>query len=83
MKPIDRAVEILGLKRIGMLFTPPITPQAVFKWTQDGVMVPAERCVAIELATDGAVTRYDLRPDVFGPSPQNDCPQPNPMKEAA
>lgn len=81
MKPIDLAVEILGLKGIGMLFTPPITPQAVFKWTQAGVMVPAERCMSIEIATSGRVTRYELRPDVFGTAP--DCPHPNPMKEAA
>ncbi|HZR35701.1 MAG TPA: helix-turn-helix domain-containing protein [Nevskia sp.] len=28
--------------------------------------VPAERCIAIEEAVGGQVTRYDLRPDVFG-----------------
>jgi DNA-binding transcriptional regulator YdaS (Cro superfamily) len=31
--------------------------------------VPAERCVAIEQVTGGEVTRYDLRPDVFGEAP--------------
>jgi DNA-binding transcriptional regulator YdaS (Cro superfamily) len=31
--------------------------------------VPAERCIPIEEATCGAVTRYELRPDVFGPAP--------------
>ncbi len=31
--------------------------------------VPAERVLAIEAATHGKVTRYDLRPDVFGPAP--------------
>lgn len=28
--------------------------------------VPAEHCRAIEKITDGKVTRYQLRPDVFG-----------------
>lgn len=28
--------------------------------------VPAERCRQIEEVTGGAVTRYELRPDVFG-----------------
>lgn len=28
--------------------------------------VPAEVCLGIETATAGEVTRYDLRPDVFG-----------------
>lgn len=31
--------------------------------------VPPSRCLAIEDATAGAVTRYDLRPDVFGDPP--------------
>lgn len=31
--------------------------------------VPAERCLPIERITNGAVTRYELRPDVFGESP--------------
>jgi DNA-binding transcriptional regulator YdaS (Cro superfamily) len=31
--------------------------------------VPAERCIAIESATGATVTRYDLRPDVFGEPP--------------
>lgn len=31
--------------------------------------VPAELCLAIEKACGGQVTRFDLRPDVFGESP--------------
>lgn len=42
-----------------------ITVQAVYKW-QKYKKVPAEHCLAIEKATNGAVTRYNLRPDVFG-----------------
>lgn len=30
---------------------------------------PANRCLAIEAATNGAVTRYELRPDVYGEPP--------------
>lgn len=60
-----------------------ITVQAVYKWEKSARGIPAEYCRIIEQATHGAVTRYDLRPDVFGPAPDRDCPQPNPMKEAA
>ena len=60
MKAIQRAVDILGLAGIGRLYDPPISAQAVHKWKQ----VPAERCPAIEQATNGAVTCEDLRPDV-------------------
>jgi DNA-binding transcriptional regulator YdaS (Cro superfamily) len=39
--------------------------------------VPADRCLPIERATGGAVTRYDLRPDIFG-----DAPDGAPAREA-
>lgn len=35
-----------------------------------GRKVPADICPKIEEATGGEITRYDLRPDVFGPSPK-------------
>jgi DNA-binding transcriptional regulator YdaS (Cro superfamily) len=31
---------------------------------------PAERCADVERATGGSVTKHDLRPDIFGPSPE-------------
>lgn len=59
-------------------------PNSLLSQWKTGVRrVPAEHCRAIEQATNGAVTRYDLRPDVFGASPACDCTQPQPMKEAA
>ena len=41
------------------------------KWLHRDGKVPAELCIAIELATGGKVTRYELRPDVFGDPPSN------------
>ena len=46
-----------------------IRPQAVQKWVRLG-RVPADRVLAVEDATGGKVTRFDLRPDVFGPPPR-------------
>lgn len=40
-----------------------------------GRRVPAERCLAIEQATGGAVTRYELRPDIFGQAPAGETPE--------
>ncbi|HCP78966.1 MAG: hypothetical protein CML16_03145 [Pusillimonas sp.] len=40
-----------------------VTPQAVCFWRDGLRKIPAEQCTAIERATDGAVTRRDLRPD--------------------
>lgn len=36
-------------------------------------IVPAEFCLKIEKATNSSVTRYELRPDVFGEVPQEEA----------
>lgn len=45
-----------------------VVPMTISQWKRRR-KVPAERCLAVEAATDGAVTRYELREDVFGPAP--------------
>lgn len=61
----QKAADILG-----------VTQSAVSQWLQwiedndRGTKITAERAVLIERATNGDVTRYDLRPDVFGPAPK-------------
>lgn len=47
-----------------------IKQQNVSWWINKSKKVPAERCAAIERATNGAVRKEDLRPDVFGPPPE-------------
>lgn len=44
-----------------------VPPALISQWTADERprQVPAPRCVAIELATDGAVTCEEMRPDVL------------------
>lgn len=39
--------------------------QAVDRWCRTG-QVPARHCIPIEEISNGAATRYELRPDVFG-----------------
>jgi DNA-binding transcriptional regulator YdaS (Cro superfamily) len=61
---IARAVEIAGgltamTRRLGMK-----NPQAVYEWVKYD-RVPAARVLAIETAVDGAVTRHQLRPDLY------------------
>ena len=46
-----------------------ISSEAVRKWELS--RVPAERCLEIERMTQGAITVYELRPDVFGPAPSS------------
>jgi DNA-binding transcriptional regulator YdaS (Cro superfamily) len=42
-----------------------VSPQAVSEILRRGRRVPAEWCLPIETATAGAVTRHDLRPDLY------------------
>lgn len=49
----------------------------VWNWLQRGI--PADECPTIEKATDGEVTRYQLRPDVFGEA----APKPKRTRKAA
>lgn len=46
-----------------------VSPAFVWQWVNGKRPVPAQHCIPIEKATGGAVTRYDLRPDVFGSAP--------------
>lgn len=41
-----------------------ISPQAVWKWS----VVPVERVAQLVELAGGAVTREELRPDIFGPA---------------
>lgn len=64
---IERACEIVGGQaEIARICD--VTDQAVYKWVKKG-FPPAERCISIEEATNSKVTRYELRPDVFGSEP--------------
>lgn len=47
-----------------------ICPQAVQKWCRAGI-VPAKRVLEVERAINNKITRYELRPDLFGPADTN------------
>lgn len=66
---IEKAVLLLGgqtetARRLG------IKQQLVGYWIKSGRCSP-KFAVGIENLTSGKVTRYDLRPDVFGQNPNN------------
>lgn len=71
MNALGRAIQVCGTqselaRRIGGK----VRQAHVWNWKRSGT-VPAEYCRAIEEATHGEVTRYQLRPDVFGPMPDD------------
>lgn len=45
-----------------------VSKQALQFWRR----IPAEYCRRLERACDGTVTRYQMRPDVFGTGPEDD-----------
>lgn len=49
---------------------PPLNPSLVSQWATGRRPVAAHHCLAIEQATDRSITRYQLRPDVFGAMPE-------------
>jgi len=66
---LDRAIGIVGggAAGLGRIYDPAISGAAVAKWRKKGV--PANRVSEIEKATGFSVTRYNLRPDIFGALP--------------
>ncbi len=59
---IQRASEIAGGKA-ALARQVGVKPPTVQQWASGTRPVAIERCVAIEMATKGAVTRKDLRPN--------------------
>lgn len=66
MTKLNEAISILGQKNLANLLN--VTSEAITNWKPRNT-VPAKHCLAIQTATKGVVTVYDLRPDVFGPNP--------------
>jgi len=65
MDALQRAVEIAG-GQVALARDVGVTPQAVHLWLRKKTAPPA-RCLAIEAATNGAVTCHELRPDIYPP----------------
>lgn len=49
-----------------------VTQQAVWKWLDEGMALPAEHVLKVEAAT--RVPRHDLRPDLYPRGLQDDTP---------
>jgi len=47
-----------------------VTQGLVWQWLSARTRITAERALEIEAATAGAVSRHELRPDVFGQPPR-------------
>ncbi len=62
MSALDKAIDILGgVQATADHFN--LTDMAVRQWRDREI--PGKHCIAIERLTNGAVTCFDLRPDIF------------------
>jgi len=78
--PLQKAVDITG-GQTSLAKLIKVRQSHVWNWLNRSLgVVPAEYCIKIEQATNSAVTRYELRPDVFGASADRES---NQIKEAA
>ena len=65
--PLETAIRLAGgVPAIARAFE--ISQPAIHRWRARG-KPPADRVIALERATMGRVTRYQLRPDIFGVDP--------------
>lgn len=62
MNAIQLAISVTG-SASALARALKVTPQAVCFWRDGKRAVPAERCSDIERATNGTVSRRDLRPN--------------------
>jgi DNA-binding transcriptional regulator YdaS (Cro superfamily) len=68
--PLQKAVRIAGgQSQLARGIGGKVRQGYVWKWLRRG-WVPAEQVLAIERATEGQVTRYELRPDIYGSEPE-------------
>lgn len=68
MSEIQRAVDVAGGQQ-KLAEAAGVSPQAVSFWVTGARLISAEYVLKVEQATAGRVTRYDLRPDIFGEAP--------------
>lgn len=66
---IHRAIDALGGQR-PLADAISVSPAMVWQWAKGVRPVASRHCIAIETATKGKVTRYELCPDVFGEAPK-------------
>lgn len=72
IKALEKCVEILG-SQVKVAAACGVAQQTVSERIKVGGKVPAEWCLPLERATNGDVTRHQLRPDLY-PDESNDAP---------
>ncbi len=70
---LQRAISILGgQSALARACGGRVRQQHVWNWLNRDKKVPAEHVLTIELATEGQVTRFQLRPDIYPATAQEE-----------
>ena len=64
---LERAIEVCSNKRSILARRLNVSWQTIELWLHEKSCITAERAMCIEYVTGGAVTRRDLRPDLWEP----------------
>lgn len=70
MHGLLKAIDKMG-SQVALARKLNVSPQAVGQWVAGITRITAERAIQIERATGGAVTRAEIRPDLFAYTQQN------------
>ncbi|OGT30437.1 MAG: hypothetical protein A3E87_01755 [Gammaproteobacteria bacterium RIFCSPHIGHO2_12_FULL_35_23] len=62
-KALQKAIDVIG-SQSAVARAVGVTQQTVYLWDY----VPAHHVLKVEAATNGAVTRHELRPDLYPPN---------------
>lgn len=62
MKPLEKVTKLLGSQKM-IAKVLGISQQAVSDWRSNAI--PGRHVIALEKATGGKITRYELRPDLY------------------
>ena len=66
---LEKAVELAG-GQTALARAVDVKQGHIWWWLNRSGKAPAEKCIDIERATAGAVTRHELRPDVYPIEPE-------------
>lgn len=70
IKHISRAIKLAGGQSQLSKALKLRSQSTVSQWVTKRRPLPAKHCLKIEFITGGQVTRYQLRPDIFGKAPK-------------
>lgn len=62
--PLERAIDAVG-SQAAMAKALGVKPQHVWNWLNRDNRIPAEQVLPMEAATQGKVSRHELRPDLY------------------